>query len=161
MIGGFAQTGNCFIWLACHLLFDCVAELGHSKAATCCTSIENSPHANISLLVCSWGGLPLWPKKTKPTPCQCVHCGAHQVFEMQILAPLMHFLEETCGWLLDEEHDCTEQIESAMQVLSNWQWLTVAVFSCPNACQANTHSTSAVGRQCVWQEQTVMLAMED
>lgn len=80
---------------------------------------------------------------------------------MQTLAPLMHFLEETCGWLLDEEHDRTEQIESAMQVLSNWQWLTVAVFSCPNACQANAHSTSAVGRQCVWQEQTVMLAMED
>ncbi len=145
----------------CHLHSDHDAELGHSKAATCCAPTDSSPHADISMLACSWGGLPLWPKKTKPTPGQCVHCGAHQVFEMQILAPLMHFLEETCAWLLDEEHDCTEQIESAMQVLSNWQWLTVAVFCCPHACHAKARSTSAAGRQCVWHEQTVMLAMEE
>ncbi len=162
MISGFDQLGNCFIWLVCRLLLDQDAELGHSKAAACCASADSSPYADISLLACSRGGLPLWPKKTKPTPGQCLHCGAQQVFEMQILAPLMHFLEETCGWLLDDEHDCTEQIECAMQVLSNWQWLTVAVFSCPHACQASAPSTSvAAGKQCVWHEQTVMLAMED
>lgn len=112
-------------------------------------------------MTCSWGGAPIWPKKQKPTAGQCAHCGRQQVFEMQILAPLMHFIEETCTWLLDEEQDCSQQIESAMQVLASWQWLTVAVFTCPYPCQAQQRQASIHGSQCVWQEQTVMLAVED
>ena len=79
---------------------------------------------------------------------------------MQILAPLMHFLEETCTWALDEAQDCSLQIETAMQALSNWQWLTVAVFSCSQGCLP-----AAVGDQTdsqgVWLEQAVMIALEE
>ena len=82
---------------------------------------------------------------------------------MQTLAPMLHFLEETCTWLMDEDSDSyAEQIQSAMQVLSSWQWLTVAVFSCPNACQARGQCSdiNSAG-QSSWQEETVMLAAED
>ena len=84
---------------------------------------------------------------------------------MQVLAPTLHFLEETCTWLMDDKDGVeghAEQIQSAMQVLSSWQWLTVAVFSCPNACcmQQQLASNRNAG-QCAWQEETVMLALED
>ena len=113
-------------------------------------------------MTCSWNGKLLWPSKQTPAARQCLHCGSQQVFEMQILAPLLHFLEETCTWLIDDDNNshCSEQIATAMQALSNWQWLTVAIFSCPNACQAG-HCEPIKGIQCVWQEQTVMLAMEE
>lgn len=113
------------------------------------------------LFVCSWGGSPLWPKKQKPSPGSCSRCGAHLIFEMQILAPFMHFLEETCTWMLDDDQDCSGQIELAMQVLSNWQWLTVAVFSCSNACQTMASDTSAQAGKSIWLEQTVVVASEE
>ena len=109
---------------------------------------------------CSWGGTPLWPKKQKPSPDPCLHCGAKQLFEMQILAPLMHFLEETCTWALDDEQDCSSQIEIAMQVLSNWQWLTIAVFSCSSGCLLTAQAETA-NSQGLWLEQTVMIASEN
>lgn len=117
--------------------------------------------ALLTLLMCSWGGTPLWPKKQKPIPGLCIRCGAQQVFEMQILAPLMHFLEETCTWMLDDDQDCFNQIEVAMQVLSNWQWLTVAVFSCSNECQATASDTGMQAGKSIWLEQTVMMASEE
>lgn len=80
---------------------------------------------------------------------------------MQLLAPLMHFLEETCTWMLDDEQDCSSQIETAMQVLSNWQWLTVAVYSCTHACQTVASDTSQTDSSSIWLEQTVMLASEE
>ena len=109
---------------------------------------------------CSWGGTPLWPKKQKPSPGPCLHCGAQQVFEMQILAPLMHFLEETCTWALDDQQDCSSQIEIAMQALLSWQWLTIAVFSCSNGCLPQTKVNVADG-QGLWIEQTIMIASEE
>lgn len=73
----------------------------------------------------------------------------------------MHFLEETCTWMLDDDQDCSSQIELAMQVLSNWQWLTVAVFSCSNECQTMASDTSMQVGKSIWLEQTVMMASEE
>lgn len=80
---------------------------------------------------------------------------------MQLLAPLMHFLEETCTWMLDDERDCTSQVETAMQVLSGWQWLTVAVYSCSNGCQAMASDSNQKDGRSVWLEQTIMMAFEE
>ena len=80
---------------------------------------------------------------------------------MQLLAPLMHYLEETCTWMLDDEQQCSTQIETAMQVLSSWQWLTVAVFSCSNGCQTLASDTNLRGGKSIWLEQTVLMACED
>ena len=123
--------------------------------------VDNTSRHYLYFFVCSWGGTPLWPKKQKPIPGSCIRCGAKRVFEMQILAPLMHFLEETCTWMLDDDHDCSGQIELAMQVLSNWQWLTVAVFSCSNECHAMSSDASMQPGKSIWLEQTVMMACEE
>lgn len=80
---------------------------------------------------------------------------------MQLLAPLMHFLEETCTWMLDDERDCTSQIETAMQVLSSWQWLTVAVYSCSKGCQTMGYDSNQKDGQSVWLQQTIKLAFEE
>lgn len=56
---------------------------------------------------------------------------------MQILPPLLHYLEETCLWLMDDDTvDSSAQTSNAMQAVSNWQWLTVVVFCCPQHCLA-------------------------
>ncbi len=80
---------------------------------------------------------------------------------MQVLAPVMRYIEETCTWLMDEGQSCSEQIAKAMQALSSWQWLTVAVFSCPNACQTKRCLEHVPVSECVCEEQAVMLAAED
>ena len=80
---------------------------------------------------------------------------------MQLLAPLMHFLEETCTWMLDDEQDCASQLETAMQALSSWQWLTVAVYSCSNGCQTIASDITENDGSSIWLEQRIMLASED
>ena len=79
---------------------------------------------------------------------------------MQILPPLLHYLEETCVWLMDDDTvDSHEQISTAMQALSNWQWLTVAVFCCPNHCltlPVHAHN----GQDSILQREVVFVANE-
>ena len=157
------------------LLFSCsirAAKRGGKKPSSSNVLVSNQQFRACVLsfllsttVLCSWGGVPLWPKKQKPDPGPCLHCGAQQVFEMQVLAPTLHFLEETCTWLMDDDDEAdshVEQIQSAMQVLSSWQWLTVAVFSCPNACQMQEQlAGNCKPGQCAWQEEVVMLALEE
>lgn len=78
---------------------------------------------------------------------------------MQILPPLMHYLEETCSWLMDDGSYGSDQINNAMQALSAWQWLTIAVFSCPKHCLLE-RTARQNDQCCILQEEVVMVANE-
>lgn len=78
---------------------------------------------------------------------------------MQIMPTLMHYLAETCTWLMDDDSCPSDAINNAMQALSGWQWLTVAVFSCPMHCLLN-EVTRQPGNVCTVQEELVIVATE-
>ena len=78
---------------------------------------------------------------------------------MQILPPVMHYLEETCTWLMDDDSCDSVQLNNAMQALSGWQWLTVAVFSCPRHCVLE-RTAKKHAYECILQEECVIVANE-
>lgn len=78
---------------------------------------------------------------------------------MQILPPLMHYLEETCTWMMDDDSSAGDQINNAMQALAGWQWLTVAVFICPRHCLVDGIAMQQK-HVCTMQEELVLVANE-
>ena len=59
------------------------------------------------------GGEPLWARPVSESPGPCSHCGAPKRFEMQLMPPLVYFLQE-----------------SKCAGVGEWEWVTVAVFTC-------------------------------
>eukprot|EP01024_Parvocaulis_polyphysoides_P011467 TRINITY_DN14015_c0_g2_i5.p2 TRINITY_DN14015_c0_g2~~TRINITY_DN14015_c0_g2_i5.p2 ORF type:complete len:218 (-),score=13.83 TRINITY_DN14015_c0_g2_i5:415-1068(-) len=79
-----------------------------------------------------FGGQCLWPAQFKlgDVP-KCPLCGADRVFELQLMSPLIACLQECCQWIGDN----TEEVGYAQQAIDNWQWLTIACFTCSQNCQ--------------------------
>eukprot|EP00850_Spirogloea_muscicola_P007261 SM000036S13305 [mRNA] locus=s36:562368:565417:+ [translate_table: standard] len=67
-------------------------------------------------------GEPVWPgAQAVPPPPSCPSCGAPRVFELQLMPPLVYFLEEAML--------TTEAIGP-----KSWNWSTLAVFTCSQSC---------------------------
>ena len=60
---------------------------------------------------------------------------------------------------MDDDSYDKEQINNAMQALSAWQWLTVAVFSCPRHCLLDSIAKQD-DQCCILQEEVVVVANE-
>ena len=100
---------------------------------------------------CSFAGTPLWPDDALPAPQPCDACGAPLVFELQLMAPAIHYLNESADWLLEEEEQQDNRSEEAagaaeeggadadagkvLRPPASWEWATVAVYSCSRSCQ--------------------------
>ncbi|KAK9806867.1 hypothetical protein WJX72_005509 [[Myrmecia] bisecta] len=80
----------------------------------------------------SFGGKVLWPGSRPPAVPACDTCRRARVFEMQLMAPLIHLTEEAAEWLQGD--GMAEQ--DLVTLLPDWDWLTVAVFTCPNSCES-------------------------
>ncbi|GAB4818916.1 hypothetical protein N2152v2_005962 [Parachlorella kessleri] len=93
----------------------------------------------------SFGGTPLWPDDALPAPQPCAACGAPLVFELQLMAPAIHYLDESADWLLEGGKELDSRSDEAAgtadggcEVLrppASWEWATVAVYSCSRSCQ--------------------------
>eukprot|EP00850_Spirogloea_muscicola_P011246 SM000069S20683 [mRNA] locus=s69:112422:115512:- [translate_table: standard] len=67
-------------------------------------------------------GEPVWPgAQAVPPPPPCPLCGAPRVFELQLMPPLVYFLEEAMH--------ATDAIGP-----ESWKWSTLAVFTCSQSC---------------------------
>lgn len=81
------------------------------------------------------GAALVWPAEEAPSFPPCPHCGEQRALELQVMAPLWHYFEECLPWYDGlatprPEGLCTDVLQQPQ-----WDWLTVAVATCPESCE--------------------------
>ncbi|KAK9062255.1 hypothetical protein SSX86_019441 [Deinandra increscens subsp. villosa] len=66
----------------------------------------------------SYGGKPLLASAEAGDPRRCLQCGEPRHYEMQLMPPLLYYLQEA-------NSNCS---------LENWNWMTIIVYTCSKAC---------------------------
>lgn len=68
-------------------------------------------------------GNPLWANKDGGEPGVCSQCGGPRVYEMQLMPPLLYYLQQAC-----------KDLPSTSYSPNDWEWLTLIVFTCAQSC---------------------------
>ena len=71
----------------------------------------------------------VWPTKTPPKPSRCERCQRALVCELQLTPALLRDVEDA----LSMHRGDRSRLASHEDLLA-WDWQTVCVFTCPNAC---------------------------
>lgn len=74
-----------------------------------------------------FGQQPLWPTKPTPEPRPCERCGGPRLLELQLVPGLLHALDVGLAW--HSEHGAGQGVST-----DDWNWLSVAVFTCARSC---------------------------
>ncbi|CAM6040715.1 unnamed protein product [Sphagnum compactum] len=70
-----------------------------------------------------FGGQPLWAREVQQQPGTCAACGGPCVYEMQLMPPLLYFLQQAY-----------KDLPPSSYATHDWEWSTVIVFSCAQSC---------------------------
>jgi hypothetical protein len=91
----------------------------------------------------------LWPTASPPDFGVCSHCGTRRDAELQLMAPLWHFVEECIPWYEQLSTPVPEGLATAFLQHPEWDWVTVAVGTCPKSCHVGHEAWSVVKESCV------------
>ncbi|KAG5045922.1 hypothetical protein AAZX31_06G140300 [Glycine max] len=68
----------------------------------------------------SYGGRPILAAADKMNPGSCDLCGRPRQFEMQLMLPLLYFLQEALG--------------DQRKIVGKWDWMTLIIYTCSESC---------------------------
>lgn len=80
------------------------------------------------------GGCPLWANKDIGEPGVCLQCGGPRVYEMQLMPPLLYYMQQAC-----------KDQPSTPYSPNDWEWLTLIVFTCAQSCTPAPSCSSEEG----------------
>lgn len=65
----------------------------------------------------------MWATDAHDEPGTCGACGGPRVYEMQLMPPVLYFLQQACKDLPPSEYGPND-----------WDWSTLVVYSCAQSC---------------------------
>lgn len=95
----------------------------------------------------SYNGKPLLATEEVGDPGTCSLCGGARHYEMQLMPPLLYFLQEAAD-------DCCKRL------LGNWNWMTLTVYTCPKSCFRLLNKQKSDSEEWLVAEEAVLLQVE-
>ena len=84
----------------------------------------------------SRGGCVLWPQAELPSlQATCQRCQGAVRFELQLMPALMPMLSDAVAMLSEDSTVTSSMCAPAQAAWLEWEWLTVAVFTCSVSCR--------------------------
>ncbi|MED6145391.1 hypothetical protein PIB30_024750 [Stylosanthes scabra] len=96
----------------------------------------------------SYGGKPILAAAAEIDPGRCRSCGKPRQFEMQLMPPLLYFLQEA---LEDDQR----------QTIENWEWMTLIVFTCSKSCYEQIEQVKSDSKGWIVVEELVVAQYEE
>ncbi|KAK7316995.1 hypothetical protein RJT34_00864 [Clitoria ternatea] len=95
----------------------------------------------------SYSGRPILAVAEEIKPGSCSLCGKPRQFEMQLMPPLLYFLQEALG--------------DQRQMIEKWEWMTVIVYTCSESCCEETEQAKSNSKGWIVAEETVVAQYEE
>ncbi|KAM7529200.1 hypothetical protein LguiB_032610 [Lonicera macranthoides] len=95
----------------------------------------------------SYGGEPLLATAEAEDLRTCNHCGCSRHYEMQLMPPLLYFLESA-----------TNDVQQ--HTLENWNWMTLIVYTCSQSCSKTSDQEKPISDGWFVAEEAVVLQYE-
>ncbi|KAK7350847.1 hypothetical protein VNO77_09843 [Canavalia gladiata] len=94
-----------------------------------------------------YGGRPILAAADEINPGSCRLCGKPRQFEMQLMPPLLYFLQEALG---DQK-----------QIVEKWDWMTLVVYTCSESCYKEIEQAKSNNKGWIVAEEAVLAQNEE